>query len=618
MLKTRLRAARGLGWERTGAQNKKAVAADPGGEGRRRNREARSRRRGQCSQQKKRKARCPVIKSPAARRKGTIQGSLTGVLLGSRYRLAALLGQGGMGSVHEAIDERTGTKVAVKVLHTEILKDGSSKDDTSKLSRFQREAKASASIQSEHIVRMLDWGTDEATAQPFMVMELLEGEDLQQLLKRASILPPDVVLRIGAQACAGLAKAHEARVMHRDIKPANLFLTRTPAGDVTVKLLDFGIAKFRPDGSEELGETTNLTRTGSMLGSPRYMSPEQARGSKALDHRTDIWSVGVVMYRALTGHMPHEDAEAMGDFIVLLCSEPPRSILSYSPWVPPEIAAVVEGALQIDRDKRYPTATAMLDAIRAFLPAGDRIAVSDLVALPESARSNARPHVGSLSGMSSNDATVPIATARGRQASVAGSASARREDAGTPGALAATHNDTRDDAKRKPMRAVAPFVIGAAVLVLGLGGVAILRAPGSGDAAPAASTTSSGAAPSLRKANLVVLPGDVAVEVNGSKVSAPDGVVEIAGAIGSVHKVRISREGQEKVVDVVLGEAGAEPAKIELSVAGGAAPSAPTTGPGTTSAASTGGRLPTKKTATPGATSAPTGPKNPLMPEKFE
>ena len=246
-----------------------------------------------------------------------------------------------MGSVHEALDERTGTRVAVKVLHAEILKDGSSKDDVSKVSRFQREAKASASMQSRHIARMLDWGTDEPTGQPFMVMELLQGEDLQQLLKRTPILPPDVVLRIAAQACQGLVAAHEARVMHRDIKPANLFLARSDAGEITVKLLDFGIAKFRPDGREELGDTTNLTRTGSMLGSPRYMSPEQARGSKALDHRTDLWSLGVVMYRALTGHMPHEDAEAMGDFIVLLCSEPPRSIHKHAPWVPPEIVSLV-------------------------------------------------------------------------------------------------------------------------------------------------------------------------------------------------------------------------------------------------------------------------------------
>ncbi len=526
-----------------------------------------------------------------------------------------------MGSVHEAADEQTGARVAVKVLHGEILKDGSSKDDTSKLTRFQREAQASAAIHSEHIARMLDWGNDEGTEQPFMVMELLQGEDLQQLLKRAPILPPAVVLRIAAQACDGLVKAHEARVMHRDIKPANLFLARSATGDVTVKLLDFGIAKFRPDGGDEIGETTNLTRTGSMLGSPRYMSPEQARGSKALDHRTDLWSLGVVMYRALTGHMPHEDAEAMGDFIVLLCSEPPRSIHTHAPWVPAEIVSLVEGALQIDREKRFPSAQAMLDAIRAFLPSGDRLTVADLVALPESARGAAVPYPEPNVGLASSDATVPLPTARIRATASApgGPVSARREDGGTPSALANTHNDTRDDVPRRPGRAAVPFVIGAAVLVVGLGGFAVLRgadlvSAGSGAAGTAGGAlTASSGAPAVRRANLVVLPADAVVEIDGVKVAAQDGIVELSGALRSVHRVRVSRDGQERIVEVILGESGAEPPKVELALAAPATATSAAATPGTVAP-----RLPTKKTAAPAVSSAPGPKKNPLIPEKFE
>lgn len=530
-----------------------------------------------------------------------------------------------MGSVHEAVDERTGSRVAVKILNAEVVKDGSSRDDSAKLTRFQREARASAAIESEHIVRMLDWGTDDATAQPFMVMELLQGEDLQQLLKRAPILPPSVVLKIAAQACAGLVKAHEARVMHRDIKPANLFLSRAAGGEVVVKLLDFGIAKIRPDGTEELsGETTNLTRTGSMLGSPRYMSPEQARGSKTLDHRTDLWSLGVVMYRSLTGHMPHEDAEAMGDFIVLLCSEPPRSIHAYAPWVPPEIVSLVEGALQIDREKRYADAQEMLHTIRALLPAGERIVEKELVALPEGARGAAPPLTSeSRSGVSSADATVPLPTAARRHsmASPPAVVPARREDAGTPAALANTQGDTRDSDARRPRRSAAPFVIGAAVLVLGIGGLAVLRGGelvsggAAGDDAGAAPTASSALVPAARRATLVILPDDAKVEVDGVAVAAHDGVVELAGVLGSTRRVRVSRDGQEKTVEVVLGESGAEPPKVELELP--VPPAATTASPGTTSTAPVAGPRPTGKK--PGPAPSGTGaPKNPLIPEKFE
>jgi hypothetical protein len=533
-----------------------------------------------------------------------------------------------MGSVHAAIDETTGARVAVKILHGEVLKDGSSKDDASKLGRFQREARASASVQSAHIAAMLDWGNDEKTSQPFMVMELLEGEDLQQLLKRAQVLPPDVVLRIAAQACQGLCDAHDARIMHRDIKPANLFLARAAGGEVAIKLLDFGIAKFRPTAGEDVGETTNLTNTGSMLGSPRYMSPEQARGRSSIDHRTDLWSLGVVMYRALTGHMPHEDAEAMGDFIVLLCSELPRSIHAHAPWVPPEIVSLVEGALQIDREKRYPTAQAMLEAIRVFLPKGDRLALTDLVALPESARGAAAPaRPDPRSGASSIDATVPLPTGRAARLAAApreGAPTGRRDDAGTPGALASTQNETRDDPVKTSGRGATPFVIGAAVLVAAVGTVAVLSGTDvlSGGGATAASGVTT-ASPAARRASLVIVPGDAAVEVDGAKVAAQDGIVELAGAVGKVFHVRVSRDGQEKTIDVVLGEAGAEPPKVELVApppTGATAATAP--GPATTAAGSPSARPSasptTKKTASPAPSAAPTPGKNPLMPEKFE
>src|SRR5262249_24458096 len=156
-----------------------------------------------------------------------------------------------------------------------------------------------------------DAGTDAETCLPFLVMEYLEGEDVQHLIKRLGPLSPDLALRIVAQACLGLDRAHEARIIHRDIKPANFFLAKagfdTHPAQRVVKLLDFGIAKIAPDPSYDSGETAGLTRTGSMLGSPLYMSPEQARGHKDIDRRADVWSMGVVLYQALTGRTPHQD-----------------------------------------------------------------------------------------------------------------------------------------------------------------------------------------------------------------------------------------------------------------------------------------------------------------------
>src|SRR5262245_50414533 len=209
-----------------------------------------------------------------------------------------------MGAVVEGEHTGTGRRVAIKLVTREIL------HDQKQLVRFQLEARSASSIDSEHIVQVLDWGIDEATGLPFMVMELLVGEDLQQLLQRLGPLPAELALRITAQACRGLAKAHAAGVVHRDIKPGNIFLAQRD-DSITVKLLDFGIAKITSEAFHR-AEEGGLTRTGSMIGSPHYMSPEQAQGLKTIDGRSDIWSLGVVLYKALAGRTPKQDTETLG------------------------------------------------------------------------------------------------------------------------------------------------------------------------------------------------------------------------------------------------------------------------------------------------------------------
>ena len=342
-------------------------------------------------------------------------------MLGGKYRIRDLLGRGGMGEVYEAEDTSTGLRVAVKVIHV-----GTPAELKELLPRFRREAKAAMVIDSPHIARTLETGVDPETNAPFTVMELLAGEDLQQLLHRLGPLPPDLALRIVAQTCQGLVDAHASGVVHRDIKPGNIFLVKEGTGgrtapqgesaEITVKILDFGIAKL---GEMYEVETAVLTRTGSMLGSPLYMSPEQARGIKNIDHRTDLWSLGVVLYCALAGRTPNQDIEAFGDLIIALCSQPSTPIQELAPWVSPDVAAVVDAALQIRADHRFQSAAQMLDALRPLLPDGFALREEMLVSLADVERASVAPHFEAT--VMSTDFERPARTtgARARQVSIA-------------------------------------------------------------------------------------------------------------------------------------------------------------------------------------------------------
>jgi serine/threonine-protein kinase len=307
-----------------------------------------------------------------------------------------------MGSVFEAEDTTTGARIALKVMRPEIAK------STVFMARFEREVRASQAIRTPHIVEVLDAGTDERTGEPFMAMELLEGEDLKQVLRRTGPLHPVVALKIAAQACLGLQAAHEQRIVHRDIKSANLFLARRPGGERIVKLLDFGIAKEKLD-REKHAETAGLTRTGNMLGSPLYMSPEQVRGHKSIDHRADLWSLGIVLYESLAGRTPHQDAETLGELIITICSELPRPVQEFSPWVPPSIAALLGGAIRFDPAERFPTAAAMFEAMAPLLQGDLRISDDMLRPLTQQERAYVAPRLQEAApqGRQSMQAVMP-------------------------------------------------------------------------------------------------------------------------------------------------------------------------------------------------------------------
>jgi hypothetical protein len=305
---------------------------------------------------------------------------MIGHQLDGKYEILRLIGEGGMGAVYEARNLENGARCAVKVINDEAV----AKDEVL-IARFEREAYAAKKVVSPNIVEILEAGHDHKTGHPYMVMEMLDGENALQLLKRIGPLPPELAICIGLQTCEGLARAHQEGVVHRDIKPANLFLTDVGNGERVVKLLDFGVAKFKMDQASE-SDNESLTRTGSMLGSPMYMSPEQARGLKTIDHRADLWSLGIVLHQLLSGRVPHQDIDGLGELIITICSEPPPAVSDTAPWVPRRLAEVISGALKLSTDERYQSAKQFGDALRGCLRGDGRIRVDMMVRLTDEQR----------------------------------------------------------------------------------------------------------------------------------------------------------------------------------------------------------------------------------------
>ena len=247
---------------------------------------------------------------------------MQGKVLAGRYRLIAKLGGGGMGSVWRAEHLTLRTQVAVKLIDPAIAESGEV------LARFQREALAVAELRSAHIVQIIDYGIDGNT--PFIAMELLEGESLAARLDRLGKLPPDDTARLLSQVARALTRAHEKGIVHRDLKPDNIFIVREGDEEIA-KVLDFGVAKKLDALSLNSGVTT--TRTGALLGTPYYMSPEHALGQTSIDHRTDIWALGVIAYECLTGLRPF-DRDSFGALLMSICHEPlptPSKVASVPP-----------------------------------------------------------------------------------------------------------------------------------------------------------------------------------------------------------------------------------------------------------------------------------------------
>jgi len=279
------------------------------------------------------------------------QDPLLGSTLADNYIVDSVLGEGGMGRVYLARHTRIASKrFAIKALHEEFSRHHEA------LARFKREAEAAALISNPHVVSVHDMGTT-PDGRPFLVCDYLEGEELGDLLKREGQLPVAEAVHITRQVCSGLGAAHERGVTHRDVKPENVFLVPT-GGTVVAKLLDFGVSRLADSGVKA------LTQAGIALGTPDFMSPEQARG-KPVDHRADIYSTGVMLYTAVTGVTPFERETPHDTLIALLTEEaPPPTMLE--PAIGEDLERVIMKAMAKDADDRYQSTAELAEALAPF------------------------------------------------------------------------------------------------------------------------------------------------------------------------------------------------------------------------------------------------------------
>jgi serine/threonine-protein kinase len=253
-----------------------------------------------------------------------------------------------MGSVYEAVHVEIGKRVALKLIHPAFAA------QAEVIARFRREARAAARIESDYIVQCFDVGEDPEHGL-FLVIEFLEGEDLEQRLQQQRCLDTATVVTIGYQVARGLAKAHAAGVIHRDLKPANVFLTTRRDDDTLLtKLLDFGISKLR-EADAVSGVSDGITDPSVTLGTPQYMSPEQVQGIRPLDVRTDVWSLAAVLYECARGSAPFGDRDYLEIMLAIARDDIPP-LREVAPWVPRSLADIIHAGLARDREQRIPDA----------------------------------------------------------------------------------------------------------------------------------------------------------------------------------------------------------------------------------------------------------------------
>jgi serine/threonine-protein kinase len=451
-----------------------------------------------------------------------------------------------MGAIYAA-RTRDGFELAVKV----ILESSEARRPEA-LRRFVREARVLTSIRSPYVVRVLDVDSDARREIPFIAMELLNGTDLEKLVKKWGALEPPALVRLFVQASQGLGAAHALGVVHRDVKPANIFLHELPSGEVVPKICDFGIAKRTVVSADE--HTVELTRTGGMIGSPAYMSPEQAKSAKHVDARTDIWSLGISLWEGLSGRRPWEECSSVGEIIVAVCTRPVTLLQKVAPWIEPGLALAVHRCLEQEPAARYASLEELAAALEPFALQGDSLTRSMLVPVTQERRESVA-------------APVAVAASGPSDRSLMGHSSTLAAQTGT---------------RRRPWLLIAAGG-GAAVAVAAAAAVAVRFAGKTGaqaSAAPAresvavSAVATAPAPPPSMSAVVVVRPADAAVTVGGKPAELNDGGLVLRGQPGDSFQVVVAAgEGREQRSVVITKEGVAQPDLIEVAPAASASAS---------------------------------------------
>ena len=409
-------------------------------------------------------------------------------------------------------------------------------------------------------MQILDYGIEGTT--PYIVMELLDGEDLDERLSRTGTLSLDAAYRILAQIGKALRRAHDPGIVHRDLKPGNVFLARSDDDEI-VKILDFGIAK-----DISITGAATATSTGTMLGSPSYMSPEQIRESKEVDHRSDLWSVGVILYDALTGRVPFDESENIGKLLVSICTDPFPPPSTHVPALSKSVDAFFEKALARDKNARFQSMAELVDAfgvVAGVRPAQRSAPIGEV--LPRNAALVDR------SGTLGTDATLAV-----------DSAVSAKSDAALPAPRPADVRSTLSPAERgslagSPRKRLVPLALAGAALLAAIGALVVAQTRGPADSRvasePTARATTNGPEQTTTPS---VSPGEALRSARASRSvrrrdgrgrrsrrgpRRTDGIVTISGTLGSTHPVRVVQGwARDARADVAIIEGGAIPAKL--------------------------------------------------------
>lgn len=421
-----------------------------------------------------------------------------GDVIGEKYRVERVLGKGGMGIVLAATHLQLEETVAIKILLPALL------TESDVVARFVQEGRAAIKIRGEHVARVLDVGTLEGGL-PYIVMEYLQGTDLDALVRRAGPMPVSLTVDYVLQACEALAEAHGRGFIHRDLKPANLFLTTKPDGSPSIKVLDFGISKnITPESPSQ------LTHPRAVLGSPRYMAPEQMRSARGVDARTDIWALGAILHELLAGHPPF-DAPSIQELTICILEEQAPPLTLYRRDVPDGLAAAIKKCLTKDPAKRFASVAELALAIARYgsrLSADAPESIARILASASARRSDVPRQALGLPSFSTAE-TVPSMPPVGRTGEV------------HPGNSTSAWGATSPLAWRRPVRRTYAYAAGISALMalaLLVGGL-VHRAGTKGPVVPSAAAGAS-------------LP-PAAVDVSHATVTGPQGTAAPPPAVPS-------------------------------------------------------------------------------------